>query len=128
MDASDETAPQAVLEFTVAEDDTAARVGSGSLPVLGTPRLLAWCEAATCAAADPLLQPGESTVGVRVALDHVAATRVGREIRVAADLVARDGRRLTFAVSAVHADDGSTAATGEVHRVVVDDARFLQRV
>ena len=40
---------EATLRFTVTDADTAAAVGSGSLPVLGTPRLLAWCEAATCA-------------------------------------------------------------------------------
>ena len=40
----------ATLTFTVGDDDTAEALGSGSLPVLGTPRLLAWCEAATCEA------------------------------------------------------------------------------
>ena len=38
------------LDALMRSDDTALAVGSGSLPVLGTPRLLAWCEAATCAA------------------------------------------------------------------------------
>ena len=42
----------ATLEFTVTEDDTAVALGSGSLEVLATPRMLAWCEAATCAAVD----------------------------------------------------------------------------
>ena len=46
---------EASLTFVVTDADTAAAVGSGSLPVLGTPRLLAWCEAATCAAVDPTL-------------------------------------------------------------------------
>ena len=44
---------EASLSFTVTDDDTAAALGSGSLAVLGTPRLLAWCEAATCAALAP---------------------------------------------------------------------------
>ena len=52
----------ATLNFTVTDDDTAVAVGSGSLPVLGTPRLLAWCEAATCAAIDPSLEPGSTSV------------------------------------------------------------------
>ena len=56
-------ATRATLERTVADDDTAEAVGSGSLPVLGTPRLLAWCEAATCAAVAPCLAEGETTVG-----------------------------------------------------------------
>ena len=49
---------EATLTFTVTDADTAEAVGSGSLPVLGTPRLLAWCEAATCAAIDPTLEAG----------------------------------------------------------------------
>ena len=58
------------LSFTVTDADTAAAVGSGSLPVLGTPRLLAWCEAATCAAIDPTLPEGSTSVGTRVELEH----------------------------------------------------------
>ena len=54
------------LTFTVTDDDTAEAVGSGSLPVLGTPRLLAWAEAATCAAIEPSLPDGGTSVGTRV--------------------------------------------------------------
>ena len=43
-------------------------LGSGSLPVLGTPRLLAWCEATTCAALAPALQEGQTSVGTRMPL------------------------------------------------------------
>ena len=43
---------QATQEFTVRDEDTAEAVGSGSLPVLATPRLLAWCEAVTCVVVD----------------------------------------------------------------------------
>ena len=51
---------EATQEHVVAENDTAAAVGSGDLPVLGTPRLLAWCEAATCAAVAPRLGEGQT--------------------------------------------------------------------
>ena len=51
--------------FTVADDDTAAALGSGDLPVLGTPRLLAWCEATTCAALAEELTGAETSVGTR---------------------------------------------------------------
>ena len=62
----------ATLAFTVTEDDTAAALGSGSLPVLATPRLLAWCEAATCAALEPTLPEGSTSVGTRISLEHLA--------------------------------------------------------
>ena len=122
----------ATLTFTVGADDTAIAVGSGSLPVLGTPRLLAWCEAATCAAVDPDLAAGETSVGTRVELEHLAATPVGGSVEVSARVVHTDGRLRRFAVSArnVGADGrpGRLVASGEVTRVVVDAERFLGRV
>ncbi|WP_435742229.1 thioesterase family protein [Nocardioides sp. SYSU DS0663] len=121
----------ATLRFTVGDDDTAVAVGSGSLPVLGTPRVLAWCEAATCAAIDPALGEGETSVGTRVALEHSAASPVGQVVEVTATRSYVDGRLHRFEVAARHVDDGAPAkvvATGEVTRVVVDGERFLRRV
>ena len=69
------------LTFTVTEADTAIAVGSGSLPVLGTPRLLAWCEAATCAAIEAALPEGGTSVGTRITLEHLAASPVGAGAR-----------------------------------------------
>lgn len=118
----------AVLTFTVTEQDTARALGSGDLDVLGTPRLLAWCEAATCAAAAELLDDaGSTSVGTRVALDHVAASPVGAVVRVGATLVHHEGRSLRFAVVA-EAVDARVLATGAVDRVIVDRQRFLDRV
>ena len=122
----------ATLTFTVGASDTALAVGSGSLPVLGTPRLLAWCEAATCAALEAELADGETSVGTRVELEHLAATPVGGTVEVTARQVYADGRLRRFAVSArnVGADGrpGKLAGSGEVTRVVVDAERFLGRL
>jgi fluoroacetyl-CoA thioesterase len=117
-----------VLEFTVTEDDTAAALGSGSLPVLGTPRLLAWCEAATCAALEDDLTAGETSVGTRVELEHTRASAVGARIEVTATPVFTDGRLRRFSVSAREAGGGRVVGTGEVTRVVVDAERFLGRL
>ena len=119
----------ATLAFTVTDADTAAAVGSGSLPVLGTPRLLAWCEAATCAAIEPSLADGETSVGTRVALEHLAASPLGQEVEVTAAASYVDGRLHRFTVSARHlGGNGKVVASGEVTRVVVDGARFLSRL
>ncbi|MFC5728235.1 MULTISPECIES: thioesterase family protein [Nocardioides] len=122
----------ATLTFTVTEADTAAAVGSGSLPLLGTPRLLAWCEAATCAAIDPALGTGETSVGTRIELEHLAPTPVGGSVVVTARVVHTDGRLRRFSVSArnVGADGraGKLVGSGEVTRVVVDAGRFLARI
>ena len=116
------------LMFTVTEADTAEALGSGSLPVLGTPRLLAWCEAATCAAIEEWLSPGETSVGTRVELEHTRASRVGVRVEVTATPVHRDGRLHRFSVAAREADGGRVVGTGEVTRVVVDAERFLARL
>ena len=116
------------LRFTVTDDDTAEALGSGSLPVLATPRLLAWCEAATCAELEPSLGEGETSVGTRVQLEHVAASPVGVEVEVTAETAYADGRLRRFTVAARQTSDGRVVAAGEVTRVVVDAARFLSRV
>jgi predicted thioesterase len=118
---------EAGLSFTVTDADTAAALGSGSLPVLGTPRLLAWCEAATCAAIDPTLSEGSTSVGTRVELEHRAASPVGAEVRVTASSSYADGRLHRFTVQARH-PDGKVVATAEITRVVVDGERFMSRV
>ncbi len=118
----------ATLTFTVTDDDTAAALGSGSLRVLGTPRLLAWCEAATCAAIEPELVDGETSVGTRVELEHSRASRVGTVLEVGATPTYRDGRLHRFSVVAREGGGGPVVGTGEVTRVVVDAQRFLARL
>jgi predicted thioesterase len=120
---------EATLRFTVTDDDTAAAVGSGSLPVLGTPRLLAWCEAATCAAIEESLGEGDTSVGTRVSLEHLGASAVGQEVEVTASSSYVDGRLHRFAVAARHVGgNGKVVGTGEVTRVVVHAERFLSRL
>ncbi len=122
---------ESTLRFTVGDDDTAAAVGSGSLPVLGTPRLLAWLEAATCAAIDPTLPAGATSVGTRVEVEHLAASAVGQEVEVTASASYVDGRLHRFTVGARNhgpSGPGKVVATGEITRVVVDAERFLSRL
>ena len=119
----------ATLRFTVTDDDTASAVGSGSLPVLGTPRLLAWCEATTCAALEPTLPAGSTSVGTRITLEHLAASPVGQEVEVSASTTYVDGRLHRFTVLARHlGGDAKVVGSGEVTRVVVDAERFLGRL
>jgi predicted thioesterase len=114
----------ATREFVVSGTDTAAAVGSGSLPVLGTPVLLAWCEAATCAALE--LPEGKTSVGTRVSLEHLAPSAVGATVTVTATVTYADGRLVRFAVEARQGD--VLVGSGEITRVVVDAERFLGRL
>lgn len=113
------------IVHTVGPEHTARAVGSGDLDVLGTPVLLAWCEEATCAEID--LPDEQTSVGTRVSVEHLTASAVGTTVTATAELVAQDGRMVTFRVSAVDAE-GTLIGTGEVRRVVVDRDRFLARV
>lgn len=130
MDPVDEisTGLQAAVEHQVTDADTALAVGSGDLPVLGTPRLLAWAEQATCAALAPLLPATRTSVGTRVQLEHVGASPVGAEVRVTATVAYTDGRLVRFEVVAEHVADQKVVGHGEITRVVVDRDRFLSRL
>lgn len=115
----------ATASLTVESPDTAAEVGSGSVRVLATPRLLALCEKATVQAVADHLEPGLTTVGVQVRLDHVAPSPVGSSVSAEATLEKVAGRKLFFTVSA-HDDRGLVAA-GKVTRVIVDAAEFMAK-
>ncbi|WP_042373375.1 thioesterase family protein [Streptacidiphilus neutrinimicus] len=112
------------MRHRVTAADTAIALGSGDVPVLATPRLLAWMEAATVAAARPFVGPGRTSVGTAVRVEHVRATPVGGEVEVLATVGPAEGRRLTFEVRAVDGE-GQVVGSGEIQRVVVDRERFL---
>jgi predicted thioesterase len=115
---------RATLEFVVTEADTSQALGSGDVPVLATPRAIAWAEAATCAAVADALADGETTVGVRVAVGHRCPSRVGETVVATAVVATVDPRRISFDVTVVN-PDGETALTGTVERVALDREAFL---
>jgi fluoroacetyl-CoA thioesterase len=124
MDAEPGTA---TLVYDVTADDLAVALGSGDVEVLATPRLLAWCEAATVAALAGSLGESRTSVGVQVELRHLLATPVGGRVEVRARIESRDERTVSFAVSASDRA-GRTVVEGRIVRAVVDRARFLGRV
>lgn len=112
----------------VSESDTAQAVGSGDLAVLGTPVLLAWLEAATievCGATE-----AETTVGTRIAVDHIRPSAVGTEITALAKVAEVDGRMVTFKVKAtqLHHGEEVLVAQGVITRAVVGRERFLAKL
>ena len=120
------------VELTVSDSDTAQAVGSGDVPVLATPRVLALAETATVAATARQMPSGTTTVGVRVELAHLAATPIGRVVAAQATLASVDGRRLVFdvhvtEVADVPYEERRVVAEGRVERMLVDRQRFLSR-
>ncbi|MEO6714491.1 MAG: hotdog domain-containing protein [Mycobacteriales bacterium] len=116
----------ASFEHVVTDHDTAIAFGSGDVPVLATPRIVALTERATVLCVSAELTSDLTTVGVKVAIDHLLPTGVGRAVRVDALLEAVEGRRLTFAVRVSDAE--RTVAEGIVVRVLVTRERFLRVV
>jgi fluoroacetyl-CoA thioesterase len=113
------------VELTVTDADTAQSLGSGDVPVLGTPRVLALAEAATVAATARLIPGGVTTVGIRAQIEHKAPTPVGRHVTALATLTEVDGRRLTFDV--VVRDGAALVAEVRVERAVLDRQRFIEK-
>ncbi|MCU0283885.1 MAG: hypothetical protein MUD13_08305 [Candidatus Nanopelagicales bacterium] len=136
------------LVRTVTVDDTAIALGSGDVPVLATPRLLAWMEAATVAAAADRLDPSSTSVGIEVTMRHRRASAVGSAVEVEVTGISEQDRGLAFDVVAreVPAPDadadadgrdgadlsaepaGPVIATARVVRAVVDRSAFLARL
>ena len=113
-------------EAVVTDGDTAQAMGSGSLPVLATPRMAALMERAAVNAVQSVLIPGSTTVGTRLDVTHDAATPVGMNVWAEAELTAVEGRKLTFAVAAFDAREQIGGGTHE--RFIIQTEKFLARV
>ncbi|MBW7884438.1 MAG: thioesterase family protein [Caldilineaceae bacterium] len=111
--------------LVVTDANTAIALGSGSVPVLATPAMAALMEAAAVHALAGVLGEGQSSVGVHLDIQHLAATPLGLTVRAEARLMTIEGRRLTFRVSAF--DDEEQVGVGTHQRVIVDTDRFLRR-
>jgi predicted thioesterase len=113
--------------ITVKESDTARASGGGTLPeVFSTPLLVSYMEKTSHEMILPHLVEGQTSVGTLINIQHLAATPVGMQIRFTSELVAVDGRRLTFRVEAW--DEVEMVGQGEHERFIIDPARFNRRL
>lgn len=112
-------------ETTVTPDNTAQAVGSGLVPVFATPYMIALMENAAVNAVQSALDPGEGTVGTRLDVTHDAATPIGLKVWAEAELVAVEGRKLTFTVAAY--DEREQIGGGTHQRFVIKPDKFLAR-
>ncbi len=112
--------------LVVAEEHTAARLGSGRADVLASPVMITLMEAAAVACVERHLPEGKESLGVHVDVAHVAPTPVGMRVTARAELREVSGRKLTFDVEA--RDEKEVIGTGSHTRAVVDAQRFRASV
>lgn len=106
----------------VTEQNTAAALGSGTVKVFGTPAMINLIELTCAQSVQSELEPGQTTVGTHLDISHDAATPIDMEARCTSELVAIDGRALTFKVEVV--DDFGIVGHGTHSRFIVDEEKF----
>ncbi len=115
------------FSLEVTPDHLANRFKDAMLPpVLATPVMIMMMENAALNAIKPYLDAGETAVGTRVDVEHLAATPVGRTVTAEAEVTRVAGRQIGFRIEA--ADGVERIGTGTHERTVIDLARFIERL
>ena len=109
----------------VDREDTAQEVGSGSLMVYATPCMTALMEGAACEAIAACLPDSQTTVGTALNIEHTSATPVGLEVRAEAEVIAVEGKTITFSLHAF--DEAGEIGHGTHTRVIVNSQKFLDK-
>lgn len=121
-----EIGTKALDEYIVREQDTAITFDSGGLEVLATPMLICSAERSCKNLVDPLLEPGQGTVGTLVNIRHLAPTPVGMKYRCECEVIAVEGRMIRFHVE-LH-DETELIGEGIHERYVINNSRFMDKV
>ena len=119
------TGLNAEISRIVTESDTAAKWGSGLVPVFGTPSLVGLMEAAAVKALEGHLPESQTTVGGRIDVRHLAATPVGMQVRARAELTSIDGKKLTFQIEAF--DELEKIGEALHERFMINTEKFITR-
>lgn len=110
---------------TVNENNTAAALGSGLLPVYATPAMIALLEGTCAEAVAPQLEDGTTTVGTKLDVEHVSATPLGMEVKCECELIEVDRRKLVFAVEIF--DKAGLIGKGTHERFIVAADKFMAK-
>lgn len=113
---------------TIKVDDTntAIALGSGDMPVLATPAMMALMENAAMLAVATELPEGSTTVGGHIESSHLKPSPIGAEVSVTATLEKVDGRKLYFSVTAKQGE--TVIGEGKHLRFIVDRKKFLSKL
>ena len=113
-------------ELRVSEALTAIAVGSGDMPVLATPMMMALMENAAMLAVRDKLPEGSTTVGGYIESSHLKPSKIGEVFRAEAEVTKVDGKKIEFRVSAY---SGETLIGEGTHlRFIVDRQKFMSKI
>ena len=112
--------------LTVDETNTAIALGSGDMPVLATPAMMALMENAAMNAVKECLPEGRTTVGGHIESSHIKPSPIGSTVKATAVLEKIDGRKLYFKISAHQGE--ALIGEGTHLRFIVDRERFLSKI
>ena len=115
------------LEQTVTEELTAAAVGSGALPVFGTPFMAAMMENAAMTCLQNFLEEGQGSVGTHLEISHDAPTPIGMNVWAEAEItaVSENGKMVDFTVKAW--DKKGPIGSGTHTRAIIKNDKFLAK-
>ncbi len=113
-------------ELTVTDAVTAIAIGSGDMPVLATPMMMALMENAAMLAVKDKLPEGCTTVGGHIELSHLKPSKVGDKVSAIAEVTKVDGKKIEFKVTAYSGD--TLLGEGTHLRFIVDRERFLSKL
>lgn len=106
--------------------NTAIAFGSGDMPVLATPAMMALMENAAMLAVRDSLPEGSTTVGGHIESSHLKPTPLGQEVTATAELTKVEGRKLFFKVTAHQGE--TLLGEGSHLRFIVEREKFLSRL
>lgn len=121
-----ETGQKHTSEIIVNNSLSAENVGSGDMPVLATPMMMALMENAAMLAVKDSLEEGMTTVGGHIESSHLAPTKIGEKVMATAEVTKVDGKKIFFKISAYCGE--SLLGEGTHLRFIVDRQKFLARI
>ena len=113
-------------ETIVVQENTAAAVGSGLVPVFATPYMVALMENAASSSLLPVLEEGQGSVGIHLDVSHEAATPIGMRVWAESEVISVDGKQITFSVCAY--DEAGLIGRGTHKRAIITVERFMSKV
>lgn len=109
----------------VSKENTALKLGSGTLEVFATPAMISLIEKTAWQSIEEFLEEGQSTVGTSLRITHESASPIGMKIICETELIDIEKRKLTFKVEVF--DQKGFIGRGIHERFIIDSEKFMNK-